>query len=160
MFPSEDPFAYPNQPMMELGFQPKADAPGIPMAAPNASFFFTGSFEEMGDQILGRPPPYISQQQQQQHHMSMAGGMYDAQSLMALQNAQQQTSQMQQQVMQQPQQQQQPQPQQSGGFFSSFRRARADRQQERQIEQMFTQQGMQADWGSFFGSGRGGFQGM
>ncbi|KAG6040003.1 hypothetical protein E4U41_001725 [Claviceps citrina] len=156
MFPSEDPFAYPNQPMMELGFQPKADAPGIEMAAPNASFFFTGSFEEMGDQILGQPPPYITQQQQQ--HMSMAGAMYDAQSLMALHNAQQQqNSRLQQQVMQQQQQQHQPS---SGGLFSSFRRARADRQQERQIEQMFTQQGMQADWGSFFGSGRGGFQGM
>ncbi|KAG5954665.1 hypothetical protein E4U58_007522 [Claviceps cyperi] len=187
MFPSEDPFAYPNQPMMELGFQPKADAPGITMAAPNASFFFTGSFEEMGDQILGQPPPYITQQQQQ--HMSMAGAMYDPQSLLALHTVQQQNSRMHQPVMQQPRQPQpqptphhhhqpqpqpqpqpapssssslplQPQPPQNAGLFSSFRRARADRHQERQIEQMFTQQGMQADWGSFFGSGRGGFQGM
>lgn len=165
MFPSEDPFAYPNQPMMELGFQPKADAPGITMAAPNASFFFTGSFEEMGDQILGQPPPYMTPQQQPQH-MGMAGTMYDPQSMMALHSAQQQSSRMQQQAMQQhhhqqqQQQQQHQQQQQGGGFFASFRRARADRQQERQIEQMFTQQGMQADWGSFFGSGRGGFQGM
>ncbi|KAG6014239.1 hypothetical protein E4U43_006772, partial [Claviceps pusilla] len=88
MFPSEDPFAYPNQPMMELGFQPKADASGIAMAAPNASFFFTGSFEEMGDQILGQPPPYITQQQQQ--HMSLASTMYDPQGFLALHNAQQQ----------------------------------------------------------------------
>lgn len=133
------------------------------MAAPNASFFFTGSFEEMGDQILGQPPPYITQQQQPQH-MGMAGTMYDPQSMMALHTAQAQNSRMQHQAMHQQQhpqhQQQQQQQQQGGGIFSGFRRARADRQQERQIEQMFTQQGMQADWGSFFGSGRGGFQGM
>ncbi|KID75097.1 Activator of stress response 1 [Metarhizium brunneum] len=158
MFPSEDPFAYPNQPMMELGFQPKADAPGITMAAPNASFFFTGSFEEMGDQILGQPPPYMTPQQQH-HPMGMAASMYDPHNMMALHSTQQQQQhnrQMQQQAMHQQQHQQQ----QGGGIFASFRRARADRQQERQIEQMFTQQGMQADWGSFFGSGRGGFQGM
>ncbi|KAH0598034.1 hypothetical protein MHUMG1_04406 [Metarhizium humberi] len=158
MFPSEDPFAYPNQPMMELGFQPKADAPGITMAAPNASFFFTGSFEEMGDQILGQPPPYMTPQQQH-HPMGMAASMYDPHNMMALHSTQQQQQhnrQMQQQAIHQQQHQQQ----QGGGIFASFRRARADRQQERQIEQMFTQQGMQPDWGSFFGSGRGGFQGM
>ncbi|KFG82695.1 putative Fungal specific transcription factor [Metarhizium anisopliae] len=114
MFPSEDPFAYPNQPMMELGFQPKADAPGITMAAPNASFFFTGSFEEMGDQILGQPPPYMTPQQQH-HPMGMAASMYDPHNMMALHSTQQQQQhnrQMQQQAIHQQQHQQQ----QGGGY--------------------------------------------
>ena len=50
----------------------------------------------------------------------------------------------------------QPHPQ-PGPSLSQHRRAR---QQERQIQQMFSAQGMQPDWGSFFGGGRGGFQGM
>jgi hypothetical protein len=41
------------------------------------------------------------------------------------------------------------------------RRGQARRQQDSsQINQLFEEQGMQADWGSFFGSGRGVFQGL
>lgn len=152
MFPSEDPFAYPNQPMMELGFQPKAEGPAVTLAAPqhDPSFFFAGSLDDVGDQLLGQPPPYMVQHQTQQH-LGLGGNPYDPHNMMAMHTA-----------PPPPQQAQRPpvQHQSSGGFFSGFRRARADRQQERQIEQMFTQQGMQPDWGSFFGSGRGGFQGM
>ncbi|PHH87758.1 hypothetical protein CDD83_8447 [Cordyceps sp. RAO-2017] len=190
MFPSDDPFAYPNQPMMELGFQPKADGPAATMAAPtqDAAFFFPTSPDDVGDQLLGHPPPYILQQQQQQQQQQqlfgLSGNPYDPHNMLAMHTAQHQNQQPQPQAHahahahpqqahpqqahphQRPpapapqQQQQQPQQQTSRGFFSGFRRARADRQQVRQIEQMFTQQGMQPDWGSFFGSGRGGFQGM
>ncbi|PNY23060.1 Stress gene activator [Tolypocladium capitatum] len=152
MFPSEDPFAYPNQPMMELRFQPKADGPAATLAAPghDPSFFFGGSLDDVGEQLLGQPPPYMVQHQAQQH-MGLGGNPYDPHTMMAMSTAA-------------PPQQAAPRPplphQGSGSFFSGFRRGRADRQQERQIEQMFTQQGMQPDWGSFFGSGRGGFQGM
>lgn len=188
MFPSDDPFAYPNQPMMELGFQPKAEGPAVSMAAPgqDTPFFFPTSFDEIGDQLLNYPPSYMMQQQQQQQQQrqlfGLAGNPYDPHNMLAMHTAQhqqqQQSPQSQPQLQtqpqiqiqpqrQSPQQQEQPQAQRapvhqqsSGGMFSGFRRARADRQQVRQIEQMFTQQGMQPDWGSFFGSGRGGFQGM
>lgn len=186
MFPSDDPFAYPNQPMIELGFQPKADGPSVPMVGPgqDTPFFFPTSFDEIGNQLLSYPSPYLmqqqqEQQQQQQQLFGLAGNPYDAHSMLAMHTVQQQ-QQQQQQPYAQPQlhmqshtqAQAQPQPheqgqqrsgvqqQRFGGIFSGFRRARADRQQVRQIEQMFTQQGMQPDWGSFFGSGRGGFQGM
>ncbi|XP_044717535.1 fungal specific transcription factor domain-containing protein [Hirsutella rhossiliensis] len=172
MFPSDDPFAYPNQPMMELGFQPKAERPAVPMAAPgqDTPFFFPTSFDEIGDQLLNYPPPYMmqqqqqrqqQQQQQQQQLFGLTGNPYDPHNMLAMHTAQHHQQQP-QASQSQPQLQTRShiQQQSSAGIFSGFRRARADRQQVRQIEQMFTQQGMQPDWGSFFGSGRGGFQGM
>jgi hypothetical protein len=154
MFPSDDPFAYPNQPMIELGFSGKTDssvAMGHP--PPDTAFFFPASMEDMGDQFMGQPPPYMMPQQQQQHQqpnamgINMPGNMYDPNVMMGMhQQAQQQ------QMPQQP-------PRRPGGL-SLRRPIRGERHQERQIEQMFTDHGMQPDWGSFFGSGRGGFQGM
>lgn len=184
MFPSEDPFAYPNQPMLELGFQQKAGSPAAAMAQ-DGNFFFPGSIDEMSDQFLGQPPPYIVQQQTQaQTPMAMTASMYDPNAMMGIHQPQAQRqpqpqpqpqAQPQRQASQsrpsqpqlQPQPQAAPQPQQRqqqrgrlGGFPFFNKRVRAERQQERQIEQMFTEHGMQPDFGSFFGSGRGGFQGM
>lgn len=180
MFPSDDPFAYPNQLMVELGFQPKADGTSAAMTTPghDAPAFFTTSLDELGDELLGHPSSYMMQQQplsqqqqlllhqqQQQQLFGLTGNPYDAHNMMAMHTAEHQNHQQQQQRQYQQQQQQQV-PRGSAAqhghrsLFSSFRRARSDRQQARQIDQMFTQQGMQPDWGSFFGSGRGGFQGM
>ncbi|CAM1510357.1 Fc.00g006920.m01.CDS01 [Cosmosporella sp. VM-42] len=152
MFPSEDPFAYPNQPMMELGFPGKTDPPAS-MADPSqdSQFFLTGSFDDVDSQIFGQPPPYMIHQQGQPM-MNVASHMYDP-SMMGMQAGHPMA---QQHAVPQPQHQPQPQPQHP----LASRRAHTQRHQERQIQQMFTQQGMQADWGSFFGSGRGGFQGM
>ncbi|RFU76855.1 n-terminal binuclear zn cluster-containing dna binding domain-containing [Trichoderma arundinaceum] len=154
MFPTGDPFAYPNQPMMELGFSGKTDVPAVsmPHQTQDSNFFFPASLDEMGDQFMGQPPPYMMPQQQQQNPMamSMQGGMYDPNAMMGMH-----------QQPQQPQQQQAVPQQQGRRIGLSLRRPiRGERHQERQIEQMFTDHGMQPDWGSFFGSGRGGFQGM
>ncbi|KAL6885320.1 fungal-specific transcription factor domain-containing protein [Trichoderma longibrachiatum] len=155
MFPSDDPFAYPNQPMMELGFSGKTDVPAVSMPQPaqESGFFFPASLDDLGDQFMGQPPPYMMPQQQQQHPpqnpmtMGMAANMYDPNAMMG--------------IHQQPQPQQPQQaPQRRPGGLSLRRAIRGERHQERQIEQMFTDHGMQPDWGSFFGSGRGGFQGM
>jgi hypothetical protein len=153
MFPSDDPFAYPNQPMIELGFSGKTDAPvSLPHPPQDSNFFFPASLDEMGDQFMGQPPPYMMPQQQQANPiaMNMPGNMYDPNAMMGMHPHQHQG---------QPPQQQQPQPRRTGGL-SLRRPIRGERHQERQIEQMFTDHGMQPDWGSFFGSGRGGFQGM
>ncbi|KAJ4144619.1 hypothetical protein LMH87_003494 [Akanthomyces muscarius] len=116
MFPSDDPFAYPNQPMMELGFQPSKDGTSVTMAQ-DPNFFFPGTLEEMGNSFVSQPPPYMTPQSGRQSMGSMNMGNIRTR---------------------QPQEQQQAQ----------------------QIDQMFTEHGMQPDFGSFFGSGRGGFQGM
>ncbi|KAK4085570.1 transcriptional regulator family: Fungal Specific TF [Trichoderma aggressivum f. europaeum] len=156
MFPSDDPFAYPNQPMMELGFSGKTDVPAVsmPHQPQDSGFFFPASLDDMGDQFMGQPPPYMMPQQQQQPPpqqnpmaMNMSANMYDPNAMMGIHQ-------------QPPPQQTQPAPQRRPGGLSLRRAIRGERHQERQIEQMFTDHGMQPDWGSFFGSGRGGFQGM
>ena len=159
MFPSEDPFAYPNQPMMELGYQDKS--PQITMAgqASDASFFLTSGMDDLDNSLLGQPPPYMMHQPQNPSSMGMSPTLYDPGNLLGLQ--------MEDQPPQHPppppptqrhhQPAPQPTPPQPGPSLSQHRRAR---QQERQIQQMFSAQGMQPDWGSFFGGGRGGFQGM
>ncbi|KXH40974.1 fungal specific transcription factor [Colletotrichum nymphaeae SA-01] len=71
MFPSEDPFAYPNQPMMELGYQ-KPGANNV--SGPQETFMMPGAFDDIDTQLLGQSPAYYlqgqSQQQQHSHHQS------------------------------------------------------------------------------------------
>jgi hypothetical protein len=158
MFPSEDPFAYPNQPMMELGFQAKS--PEVAMTGQDPGFFLNSSLEDMDSQLLGQPPPYMMHQSQNNTDMGLSPTLFDPGNLLGLQMEQQPQQQQPSAHFQQSQHhqhqpsQQHPQP---GPSLSQHRRAR---QQERQIQQIFTAQGMQPDWGSFFGGGRGGFQGM
>lgn len=218
MFPSDDPFAYPNQPMMGLGFQSKGESSTAMVQDP--SFFFgDGSLGDINQQFLDQTQQFLLQHQTQ-NGMGMTSNMFDHDMMLGLQANQPQAqvqqptqpqiqqpqppvptpqisrqasqqSQLQRQASQQSQQSQRkpsqvqrpgtsqqatqtslapPQPQQRqqqrGRLGLSFfnRRPRPERQQERQqelqIEQIFTEHGMQADFGSFFGSGRGGFQGM
>lgn len=149
MFPSEDPFAYPNQPMMELSYQPPVTMSSQGQAQ-NSQFFMPGSFEEVDSQLLGQPPPYVIQHPEGQPGLEFSANMYDP-NLFGVQMGQQPhhpppPSSSSSQQMHHP-------------AYAHSRRPQPRRQQ-RQIDQMFTENGMQADWGSFFGSGRGVFQGM
>lgn len=68
MFPSEDPFAYPNQPMMELGLQHKMQQEpmqGQEDAQDNAQFFMQGPFDDVESHLLGQIPPFMIDQAQQ-----------------------------------------------------------------------------------------------
>ncbi|KAF5023348.1 hypothetical protein F66182_4586 [Fusarium sp. NRRL 66182] len=66
MFPSEDPFAYPNQPMMELGYPNKTDQPtSMGDSTQDMQLFLTGTFDDVESQIFGQPPPYMMHQQGQ-----------------------------------------------------------------------------------------------
>lgn len=173
MFPTGDPFAYPNQPMMELSYHPKSDiSPATLMSqGPDPQFFMPGSMEEMDTQLLGQPPPYVMQAPNPhvQPVMGMPGNMYDPSSFMGMHTGSQKhpqhppppPPQAQPQQPQLPQQRSSnPQRRQAAQTLANQRRAQVQRMREQQIEQMFTEQGMQPDWGGFFGSGRGGFQGM
>lgn len=81
MFPSEDPFAYPNQPMMEfdnfkrepMEMMSGSPAPQIYMQNPNPNH--QGMYDDLEGQLFGPIPPYLAQgqqdysmQQQQQQH--------------------------------------------------------------------------------------------
>lgn len=158
MFPSEDPFAYPNQPMMELGYPGKSDPPSSvsDQGGQDMQLFLTGTFDDVESQIFGQPPPYMMHQQGQPV-MNLSNQMFDP-GMMGMQ-----ASPSHPMVPHQRHPQAQGQSSVRGqhqAHLMASRRAHTQRHQERQIQQMFTEQGMQADWGSFFGSGRGGFQGM
>jgi hypothetical protein len=155
MFPSEDPFAYPNQPMMELGFPGKTD-PSTSVGDQNQDMqlFLTGTFDDVESQIFGQPPPYMMHQQGQGMMGVSPQPMYaNPVNLMTMQPNQSQPMMQQRRPVSQTHAVHQ-------GHSMAHRRAHRQQHQERQIQQMFTEQGMQADWGGFFGSGRGGFQGM
>jgi hypothetical protein len=129
MFPSEDPFAYPNQPIMELGFQPDkgmSSSQAIGRSQQESPFLVPGAFDDMEGQLMGQVPPYIIQQSGQQM-MGLGGQIYSPNSMLT------------------PQQQHQQQQ----------RREQMARQQERELEQMLNDTGFQGDWGVF---GRGTFQ--
>ncbi|KAM0275901.1 hypothetical protein ACHAQH_007288 [Verticillium albo-atrum] len=154
MFPSEDPFAYPKQPMMELGFQPDSvSGPGATSANISApldasQFTMPGAFDDLDPhQFLGQAPSYYMQQQQQQHQQG-----------------------------QQHQHQQQVQPgldlnnmYQNSNLLgmhhdaSRLEQARRAAQMQRPVdnrhmERMLADSGYQGNWGNMFA--RGGFQGL
>lgn len=146
MFPSDDPFAYPNQPMMELGFQAPVSMSGGQHPHENSQFFMPTSMGEMDNQLLGQPPPYMIQHPEGQPGLEFST-LYDP-NLYNVPMGQHPPS--------TPQQHMQPH---QGQPMGQPRRAQP-RRQERRIDQIFTENGMQADWGGFFGSGRGVFQGL
>lgn len=159
MFPSDDPFAYPNQPMMELGFPAKAGETPVSLSGQgqDPQYFIPGTMEEIDSQFLGQPPPYMMPHQQGPPVMGLSNNMYDPNAMMGMHMS---PPHPQQHHPSQHHPQAHVQPQHAARHSMPHRRARAHRQHERQIDQLFTEQGMQPDWGSFFGSGRGGFQGM
>lgn len=105
--------------------------------------------EDVDSQLLGQPPPYVTHPEGQPG-MGFATNMYYPNMYNV-------------QMGQQPHAQPPSTPQQHmhhpGQTFGQHRRVQP-RRQERQIDQMFTENGMQADWGGFFGSGRGAFHGL
>ncbi|KAH7308183.1 fungal-specific transcription factor domain-containing protein [Stachybotrys elegans] len=177
MFPSEDPFAYPNQPMMELAFQSSSDAPSLTMSGRGADsqFLFPGAMEDIESQFFGQPPPYMvgGPQQQGNGFMDFPDPMFDPSAFGGFPPAVNMQPRMQMHMQRQqasltPQQppHHRPQPRhqtpaQALQRLQQQRRGQARQQQDSsQIDQLFEEQGMQADWGSFFGSGRGVFQGL
>jgi hypothetical protein len=84
MFPSEDPFAYPNQPMMELGYQDKSPQMSMAGQASDANFFLTSPLDDLDSQLLGQPPPYMMHQPQGATGMGMSPTLYDPGNLLGL----------------------------------------------------------------------------
>jgi hypothetical protein len=136
MFPSDDPFAYPNQPMMELGYQHQkrpSGHMGNQHSSDAANLFMSGSFDDIDSQLLGQMPPFLMQDQGQPG-LDLGGSVFRPSSLMGMQQSQ------------------------SHHRGHQARRAQLARHQEREIEQLFAQQGFQPDWAGVFA--RGSFQGL
>ena len=111
MFPSEDPFAYPNQPAMEFGVprHPARGQTGHPSAGPpgdGVQFFMPNVYGDIEGQLLGPIPPYLMQSSHGQG-LDLSAQMYNASGLLPVSLQQSHAHQSQQHAAQQQQQQQQ-----------------------------------------------------
>jgi hypothetical protein len=92
MFPSEDPFAYPNQPLMDPAshHHPSSQAPqGAAGGHPHDAmqFFMPNMYDGIEGQLLEPIPSYLIQQgqRQPQHGLDAAAQMYGTPDMMAMQ---------------------------------------------------------------------------
>jgi len=66
MFPSNDPFAYPNQPMMELDNIQQDQKAQNPFMSPQNMYMSNGNngpYDNLEGQLFGPLPPYLTQGQ-------------------------------------------------------------------------------------------------
>lgn len=87
MFPSGDPFAYPNQPLMDgSSYHPGRQGPH-PTAgqAPDGQFYMSNVYDGIEGQLLGPIPPYLVPSSQGQHSMDPASQMYTASNMLGMQ---------------------------------------------------------------------------
>jgi hypothetical protein len=91
MFPSADPFAYPNQPLIELDNVKQENFSGLDDGSQGPSMYVPnnnnglGMYDDLEGQLFGPIPPYLMQGQQQ---YDMPGQMDGANNLMSGQNPQ------------------------------------------------------------------------
>ncbi|KAH6687384.1 transcriptional activator Mut3p [Plectosphaerella plurivora] len=149
MFPSGDPFAYPNQPMMQLGYPKPVSGPqSATISAPlTASMTIPGSFDDFdANQFLGQSSSSYSMQQQQQQQQSQHHH----------QHYNQQPSQQGLDLSNMYQQQHQPQPSMLGmqdaqRLEHARRAAQMQRPMDnREMERMLAESGYQGSWGNMY----------
>ncbi|KAH6636526.1 fungal-specific transcription factor domain-containing protein [Chaetomium tenue] len=150
MFPSEDPFAYPNQPPID----PASQHPGsqTPQSSAGQShdamqFYIPNMYEGIEGQLLEPIPSYLMSQgpqRQPQHGIDATAQMYHTSNMHAMQpdhgsHAHQQPQHHHQQMAQQQQhqQQQQQQQQQQGGAM---------------IDEMLTDPSFRGEWDDMLGN--------
>ncbi|KAK4661590.1 Gypsy retrotransposon integrase-like protein 1 [Podospora pseudopauciseta] len=90
MFPTGDPFAYPNAPLMDpAGHHARPGHPhGLPgqPPAPSMQFYMPSIYDDIEGQLMGPIPPYLmSQGQGPPHTMSPATQMYNTANMIAMQ---------------------------------------------------------------------------
>ena len=87
MFPSGDPFAYPNQPLMDgSGYHPGRQGPHPgPGQGPEGQFYMSNVYDGIEGQLLGPVPPYLVPSSQGQHSMDPASQMYTASNMLGMQ---------------------------------------------------------------------------
>ncbi|KAK0621332.1 fungal-specific transcription factor domain-containing protein [Bombardia bombarda] len=112
MFPSGDPFAYPNQPLIDQTSQhlaPQAQQTGASQSQDSMQFYMPSLYDDIEGQLLGPIPPYLAQQGHVHNGMDPSSQMYNTANMLTLQQAQRNHSNRQQQQQQQQQHQQAPQ---------------------------------------------------
>ncbi len=90
MFPSADPFAYPNQPQPVLDFNMQQQARHASAGQPpdGMQYYMPNAYDDIEGQLMGPIPPYLMQHSQGQG-MGMSHNMYDSgPNMLSLQQAQ------------------------------------------------------------------------
>ena len=84
MFPSADPFAYPNQPLLDASGYPQARPASHsgPGQAQDAQYYMSNVYDDIEGQLLGPIPPYLVSQG---HTMGPASQMYNTADMLAMQ---------------------------------------------------------------------------
>lgn len=90
MFPSNDPFAYPNQPLVDFSQQPHGTPSGQPGSSHQDSmpFYMPNVYDGIEGQLLGPIPPYLMQPEQGQQGLDLSSQMYNASNMLTLQQIQ------------------------------------------------------------------------
>jgi hypothetical protein len=138
MFPSEDPFAYPNQPLVDpaIHHQPSSQTPQAGGSQPHnpMQFYMPNMYDGIEGQLLDPIPSYLMQQgQRQAHHqhaLHQAAPMYNSPQMLAMQPDHGSHGHQQPQHHQHQHQHQQHQQQHGGGM----------------MDEMLTDPSFQGDW--------------
>ncbi|KAK3375070.1 fungal-specific transcription factor domain-containing protein [Podospora didyma] len=155
MFPSGDPFAYPNQPLMD----PANPHPVRQMSHSGPSqdgmqFFMPNMYDGIEGQLLGPIPPYLVQQGQTQGGLDPESQMYNASSMLTLQGHGVHThrhSHAHAHAQQQHQQQQQ-QHQQLGQRQHQHQHQHQHHQQAEILDEMLVDPNFHNEWDDILGS--------
>jgi len=106
MFSSGDPFAYPNQPMMDASSYHRAGSHAGGSQGADAQFYMpSGVYDDIEGQLLGPIPPYLVPGAQGHHALDPASQMYNTPSMLTMQQDHGQRQRQQQQQQRQRQQQ-------------------------------------------------------
>jgi len=145
MFPSTDPFAYPNQPLLDTsGYHHGRPGGG---QGQDTQFYMPNVYDDIEGQLLGPIPPYLVPQGHAHHAMDPASQVYNTPNIPAVQHGhgaethQQQRHSQQQQGQHRRNQQQQQQQQQH--------------QQQDMMEDVLVDPSFQGDWDNILGGTTG-----
>lgn len=139
MFPSTDPFAYPNQPLLDTsGFHGRPGSHAGPSQGQDAPFYMPNVYDGIEGQLLGPIPPYLVSQGHGHHPMDPGSQVYNSPNILAAQPGGSHQQQQQQQQQRHRQQQQQ----------SQHRRGQQQQQQQQQdmMDDVMVDPAFQGDW--------------
>ena len=133
MFPSADPFAYPNQPLMDFGSQQQVRPPqrAGSQHQDTMHFYSPTLYDDIEGQLLGPIPPYLVPQPGQ----SPQGGnlppqLFNSANILALQQAH---------ASQQP-------------HLTHHHQQQQQQQQQREIDEILNDPSFRGDWGDLLGT--------
>lgn len=134
MFPTGDPFAYPNQqPLMDFPTPgptrqggPQSGGGGGSQHPDSMQFFIPNIYDDIEGQLLGPLPPYLVQQHGQAHQgLDINSQVYNAASMLAMPPAQ----------------------------GSQQQNLTAQQRRQREMDAMLADPNFRGDWGDFLGTG-------